>query len=102
MATKTENPKPMKNNELRKNTYHRKLTQQNLDQGEPRDFSIKHAEVSIELNTEKFEAGDKNMVQILKESLTEALHNLTEKEDKLKIDVFNQENSMSVRYKYRG
>lgn len=103
MAAKSEkSTEPKKNNELRKNTFHRKLTQINLDRGEPRDYSIKHAEISIEINKEKFEAGDKSVVQILKESLSDALHNLAEKEDKLKIDVYNQENSMSVRYKYRG
>ena len=103
MAAKSEkSAETKKNNELRKNTFHRKLTQINLDSGDPREFSIKHAEISIELNKEKFEAGEKTVVQILKESLTDALKNLAEKEDKLKIDVYNQENSLSVRYKYRG
>jgi len=80
--------------------FQRKLTQQNLDRGDDRSFAIKHAEISIELNNSKF-VSDKDLKIIIKESLEEALKNLTEKKDTLNIDIYNQENSMSVRYKYK-
>ncbi len=89
-----------KEEDKRKNKFQRKLTQQNLDRGDDRNFAIKHAEISIELNNSKF-VSDKDLKRIIKESLEEALRNLTEKKDTLNIDIYNQENTMSVRYKYK-
>lgn len=80
-------------NDSRKSSIHRRLTQQNMDQGDEREFAIKHAQVTLELNGQTYNDNHKEVKQIVKERLSEMVKDFRDSEKDKLLKSYDEDNS---------